>query len=622
MASAEGDPPPPFDGEDGRDEVLTMLLGGEGIEAIAARVAAIAAAALPGHRIVLAARSGAARVLGRNLDLPRRTMLALDSVASSSGPGPTGDPRAVTAADPATSPWAACVDELAAVGLGSPLLVHLVDSSVPLGVLAAFPPLAAGGEGSGPAVLAGTAPHELRSGTSTAAARTLERWAGVAAIALARDADRARVRGSAERDDVTGLPNRALMLNRLREALHGRPPRGVALIHVGLDRLDDMADGLTGTAGDAVLRVAGQRIRAVVRPGDVVGHFRRPTFAVICEGVGPAEAAEVGERIREELSGQVGGGELGVAIRPGVGVVAASDIDTVNSLIHKAAMAARESLRLGGAEVVRYRPGTYEAAVARIDIERDLRRAIDDDGLHLVYQPQVSLSDGRMVGAEALVRWNDSARGAISPDEFIPIAEDSGLVVDLGAWAVDTALAAIAADLPGLVVSVNVSARQLDQPGLVEATAAALDRHGVDPRWLRLEITESALVRDAPRSTALLHGLHDLGVRVSIDDFGTGYATLEHLRRVDVADSLKIDRSFVAGIVHDARDRAIVGAAITLGRSLDFTVVAEGVEDADQAELLAGMGCDAGQGFYFGEPVPATELAGRVGASTPPSGPS
>ncbi len=402
------------------------------------------------------------------------------------------------------------------------------------------------------------------------------------------------------------------MLARLREAMHRGPGRGLALIHVGLDRLDDMEDGLTGAAGDVALRVSAERIRAVVRPGDVVGHLRPPAFAVICEGVGPAEAVEVGERVRAVLGQPVGTGDGSISLRPAVGVVAATEVDTVTTLLHKAAIAAREAHRRGGSAVVRYRPGTYEAARARIDIERDLRRAIEDQGLHLVYQPQVSLVDGSVVGAEALVRWDDPERGAVSPDEFIPVAEDSGLVIALGTWAVDAALQAIADGLRDVVVSVNVSALQLDDPGLVTTTAEALARHGVDPRWLRLEITESALVRDAEHSTGLLRRLHDLGLRVSIDDFGTGYATLEHLRLVDVADSLKIDRTFVSGIVHDERDRAIVGAAVALGRALGFTVVAEGVEDADQAELLAEMGCDAGQGYHFGEPTTAAALARRT----------
>ncbi|WCO66745.1 bifunctional diguanylate cyclase/phosphodiesterase [Iamia majanohamensis] len=587
MSDPTGGPAVP--GGDEVDRVLGALLGGEGVDRVVDRVASAAARSRPGHRVVVAARSGGARVLGRDLDLPRRAVLALDRVATTGGPGPTGDPLAPTRADATVPPWSAASADLAAAGLEPPLLVALVDGSVPLGVLADFPPAGAPAD-----------PGDLC------------RWARVAAVALARDADRARVRGSAVRDDVTGLPNRARILARLREALHRRPARGVALLHVGLDRLHDMEDGLSGAAGDAALRVAAERLRTVVRPGDVVGHLRGPAFAVICEGVGPDEAAEVGERVRHALTGPIGTGEGAISLHPGVGVVVAADVDTVTSLVHKAAIAAREAHRRGGAEVVRYRPGTYEAARARIDIERDLRRALDDDGLQLAYQPQVSLVDGSLVGAEALVRWHDLERGTVSPDEFIPVAEDSGLVVDLGAWAVDAALEAIAAGLEGVVVSVNVSARQLDDPGLVAAAEAALARHDVDPRWLRLEITESALVRDAEHASALLRRLHDLGLRVSIDDFGTGYATLEHLRRVDVADSLKIDRTFVSGIVHDARDRAIVGAAVALGRSLGFTVVAEGVEDAAQAELLAEMGCDAGQGYHFGEPTTPEALARRA----------
>ncbi len=572
------------------DHLLEVVLGDEPIDVVVDRVAITAGRHLPSHRVIVAARSGAARAIGRDIDLPRRAVLALDRIATSPGAVPHGDPRAATPPDPSTSPWDAAVDDLRAAGLGLPVLVHLEDGSNPLGVLAAFPRL--------DTVL-----------DPDVSAASLRRWTAITSVALARDADRARVRSSVVRDGVTGLPNRVQMLSRLREALHRRPYRGVALVQVGLDRLDDIEDGLSGTAGDAVMRMAGERIRTVVRPGDVVGHLRGPAFAVICQGVGPDEAAEVGERIREVLSTPFGLGDVGLKLRPGVGVVVASEVDTVNSLIQKAAIAAREAHRRGGSEVVRYRPGTYEAAVARIDIERDLRRAIENEGLHLVYQPQVSLTDGSLVGVEALVRWDDSERGTVSPDEFIPVAEDSGLVVDLGAWAVETAVAAIADGLEEVVVSVNVSARQLDQPGLVESIAAALETHQVDPRWLRLEITESALVRDAASSADLLRSLHDLGLRVSIDDFGTGYATLEHLRRVDVADSLKIDRTFVAGMVTDARDRAIVGAAVALGQSLGLTVVAEGVEDGAQAALLAEMGCDAGQGYFFGEPMAASALA-------------
>ncbi len=576
--------------------ILAAVLAGDPVDAVVDRVVAAAAADQPGYRIVVAARSGPARVHGRSLDLPRRVVLALDRVTTGAPARPDGSPgtpvTGVVEADLDVAPWADAAADLENAGLGAPVLLPLVEREAVLGVLAAFPP-----RGSGAAL-----PEEV--------GRSLERWATVAALALARAADRQRLRRSALHDDATGLPNQSTVMARLREALHRRPRRPMALVQLTVDRLDALEDGLVGAQGDALLRAVGERLRAVIRPEDLVGHLRGSSFAVICDDVGPHEATEVGERVRQALAQPVSVGDHDIAITPGVGVVVATELDTVNGLIHKAGIAARESAAAGGVEVVRYRPGTYEAAVARIDLERDLRRALSGEGLWLAYQPQVSLHPvpGRLVGAEALVRW-DSPRGSIGPEEFIPVAEESGLVVDLGGWALDTAAAALAGPIDAVGVSVNVSARQLDDPELLARVDAAVQRHGIDPSRLCLEITESALVRDVDRSASLLRRLHGRGVRISIDDFGTGYASLEHLRQVEVADTLKIDRIFVGGIVHDARDRAIVAAAVTLGRTLGFTVVAEGVEDVEQARILAEMGCDAAQGYLYGEAVAAEELA-------------
>ena len=382
---------------------------------------------------------------------------------------------------------------------------------MPLGVLAAFPRIVRGGGttvvGRDPAPAASRPPTcPPPSAAAALDALGLGSWATVAALALAREADRARVRRSSVEDGVTGLPTRSLLAARLREALHRAGRRPVALVQVSLDRLDEMdrLDGeADGGAGDELLRVAAQRTRAVVRPGDVVGHLRASALGVICEGAGPDEAGEIAERVRRALATPITVGDHDVAATPGVGVVVAADADTVNSLVQKADIAAREAASRGGSEVVRYRPGTYEQALARKDTETDLRRALAEGSLHLAYQPQVSLADGSLVGVEALVRWDHPTRGAISPDEFIPVAEETGLVVELGAWAVDTALADIADGLP-VVVSVNLSARQLDEPALIGQVTASLLRHEVDPARLRLEITESALARDADRSASLL----------------------------------------------------------------------------------------------------------------------
>jgi diguanylate cyclase (GGDEF)-like protein len=604
MVAARPDPgPPPAVVAAERaalDETLAAILAGEPIGVTADRIGARATATRPGHRIVVAGRTGLARVYGRDIAVPRRAVLALDRVATGAAPGPPARVGAATRATADATPWATVAEELAADGLGLPLLVALVEGSVPLGILAAFP--------------------RTDRGETTASVPDLDLgpWATVASLALAREADRARVRRSSIEDGVTGLPTRGLLAAGLREALHRAGRRPVALVQVALDRLDEvdrLGDGTEDGAGDELLRIAAQRTRAVVRPGDVVGHLRASALGVICEGAGPDEAGEIGERVRRALATPITVGDHEVAATPGVGVVVATDSDTVNSLVHKADLAARESAGRGGSEVVAYRPGTYEQALARRETETELRRALADGSLHLAYQPQVSLADGTLVGVEALVRWDHPTRGAISPDEFIPVAEESGIVVELGAWAVDTALADIADGLP-VVVSVNLSARQLDDPALIGQVTASLLRHDVDPARLRLEITESALARDADRSASLLQALHEVGVRVSIDDFGTGYASLDQLRQTKVADSLKIDRTFVAGIASDYRDRAIVSAAITLGRTLGFTVVAEGVEEPGQADILRDMGCDAAQGYWFGEPVrrPQLDLTRLAGA--------
>lgn len=587
------------------DDVVALLaavLAGDAIPDVVDRVGAAATADAAGHRVVVAGHAGAGRVYGRDIALPRRVVLALDRVATA-GPGPAARLGEAMWADGTRAPWRDVADELRAAALAPPLLVALTEGTVPLGVLAAFPPPAPAGR---------PRPSPRRA----AAELGLAPWCTVASIALAREADRAKLRRSAVEDGVTGLPTRSLVRARLHEALHrtaradgverpGRPH--VALVEAALDRVDRIEDGVGDDDGDALLRVAAQRMRAVVRPGDVVGHLRANALAVICEGAGPDEAGEIAGRVRQVLAEPITVGGRALASTPGVGVVVASEADTVNSLVHKADIAAREAAGRGGSEVVRYRPGAYEEALARVDIEADLRRALADDALHLVYQPQVSLRHGRLVGVEALVRWEHADRGLVRPDEFIPVAEETGLVVALGAWAVDTALADIAAGLP-VTVSVNVSARQLDEPGFLREVTASLERHRVDPARLRLEITESALARDQERSAALLQRLRGLGVRVSIDDFGTGYASLEQLRQTEAADSLKIDRTFVAGIIDDPRDRAIVAAAVALGRSLGFTVVAEGVEEAGQADLLRDMGCDVAQGYWFGEPVSRDHL--------------
>lgn len=554
----------------------------------------------PGHRFAVVGSVPGARVHGRHIDLPRRVRTVLDRVMVGLDPGRParhGDQTRVDGADPI---WGPVASDLAAVGLALPLLIGLgVDDGI-LGLIVAFTETAVGGSDD-------ESVEPVDGRTATVDDLALGPWADITALVLARERDRTR-RHATAREEVTGLPSHRLMVVLLREALHRRPGPRVAVIHVGLERIDRLRDAVGGAEADELLRVAARRVRDAVRPEDVLGHTRGGDLVVIVDGLDGEGAGEVAERIRVTLKEPlVTDDRREVAVTPGVGVVVAGPDDTVESLLHKAGIAAREAATTGGTEAVQYRKGTYEAAQERIDIEHDLRRALADGGLSLVYQPQVSLVDGSVLGAEALIRWVRPGQGPVDPETFIPVAEETGLVVELGAWAIDRVLADLADGLP-VVASVNLSTRQLDEPSLLDDITAALDRHGVDPVRLRLEVTESTLARDPVRGEARLRSLRDLGVRVSIDDFGTGYAGLENLRRTAVADSLKVDRAFVAGVAEDPRDRAIVAAAVMLGRAIGASVVAEGVETEDQAWVVASLGCDLAQGYWFGPPVPVEEL--------------
>lgn len=577
--------------------VVRRSLAGDPVGPVLDRFGEALDARRAGHRFVVVGTAPGARIHGRRIDLPRRVGTLLDRVVTGAESGRPVRHGAVVRVAGTTPSWEGVRAELVAVGLGLPVLVGLA-AGRPLGFVAVFPEL-----------VTAAAPPEAPAGTDPAVVDDLDltAWVDAAALVLAREHDRSSDR-SLRSEELTGLPTSRLVAFLLRERLHRRQGRTLAVIHVGLDRLDRLDAAVGGIDADDLLRVAAARVRAAVRPEDLVGHARGDDLVVIGDGLDADGAGEVAERIRATLTEPLEtDGERGVAVTPGVGFVVAGPDDTVDRVLHKAATAAREAAAAGGSAAVRYRPGSLEAARERVDIENDLRRALVDRGLTLAYQPQVSLVDGTVLGVEALVRWERAGQGPIAPETFIPVAEDTGLVVDLGMWAIDRALADLAAGLP-VAASVNLSTRQLDEPSLLDDITAALTRHEVEPSRLRLEVTESSLARDPDRGEALLRRLHDLGVRVVIDDFGTGYAGLENLRRTEVADSVKIDRAFVTGVVDDPRDRAIVAAAVSLGRALGVTVVAEGVETEAQARVLAGLDCDAAQGFWFGPPAPLADL--------------
>jgi len=442
----------------------------------------------------------------------------------------------------------------------------------------------------------------------------LERYGNVVAIAVERAELSHRLEFRASHDELTGLPNRRELLAQIADRARRRPDDPITLLFADLDRFKLINDSLGHSAGDLLLREVGERFRRSLPPADTVARLGGDEFVVLCEeACSEEDALELAGRLRMALDEpyRVSGAMVVVTASVGVTVTGAGvDPESPLSDADLAMYAAKQRGRNRTAVF----HGTMRAqAQERLGLEGALRDALVNDELETWYQPQVSVATGRVIGVEALVRWIRPGHGTIEPGSFIPVAEDSGLIVPLGRWVLDEALAdASAWSLEGidLVVTVNLSARELADPTLVEVVAAALERHGVPPESLCLEVTESDLVADADGSAAALMRLKELGVRLAIDDFGTGYATLDYVRRFAMADVLKIDRSFIDTLdVEGSKDRAIVSAVIVLGQALGFSVVAEGVETASQLQVLSDLGCDAAQGWWFARPVPAARVA-------------
>ncbi|MGH8973575.1 MAG: putative bifunctional diguanylate cyclase/phosphodiesterase [Acidimicrobiia bacterium] len=414
-------------------------------------------------------------------------------------------------------------------------------------------------------------------------------------------------------DTLTGLPNRALLADRLGQTLARRERRcaEAAVLFLDIDRLKWVNDSLGHAAGDQLLVDVARRLDSVLRPGDTVARFGGDEFVVLCEDLGSAgEAITVAERLREALASpfHVRGREIGLTASIGIALASTSSHDTPDALLRDADAAMYRAKERGRDRVELFDDHMRSRALARLETESTLRRAIDQQELRVHYQPVIDLTSGRATGLEALVRWQHPERGLVPPSEFIPVAEETGLIVGLGAFVLAEACTQVArwnnrrSDEPPLTVSVNLSAHQLRAPGLRELVAEALERTSLEPRLLCLEITETALVEDAESNRTALDSLKDLGVTLAVDDFGTGYSSLLYLRRFPV-DMLKIDRSFVVGLDTNAEDTAIVSGVVGLAQALGLQAVAEGVETPEQAARLRGLGCPLAQGYYWSKPL-------------------
>ncbi|MCG8469471.1 MAG: EAL domain-containing protein [Gemmatimonadetes bacterium] len=415
-------------------------------------------------------------------------------------------------------------------------------------------------------------------------------------------------------EPLTGLPNRSLFLDRLRHAL-ARTKRldgQIAVMFMDLDRFKIINDSMGHEAGDRLIQAVARRLQDVVREADTVARLGGDEFGVLLEvGVTREEAEMVARRILDAIEPPFtfSGQEMYVSSSVGIAYSEEGSDDDEEDLLRYADVAMYRAKGDGPGEYRVYDPTIDSSATGRLAMETDLRNAIDREQLFNVYQPIVSLATGRITGMEALVRWKHPERGLVGPDEFIPVAEETGLIVPLGYLVTRRACATlhefqtIVGSKRDLVVAVNLSTRQFEQPDLDEEIMAILEETGTDPHQLRIEITESELMRDTGR----LGLLKSLGLQIAIDDFGTGYSSLQYLRNIE-ADSLKIDRSFVQGMSEHAEDQAIIRTVVTLAGALEMDVTAEGIETDRQLRELREIGCGSGQGFFFARPAPKDEI--------------
>jgi diguanylate cyclase (GGDEF)-like protein len=428
-------------------------------------------------------------------------------------------------------------------------------------------------------------------------------------------------------DPLTRLPNRTLFSDRLDQAVArlDRHPSKLAVLFLDLDGFKVVNDGLGHEAGDHVLAAVAQRLERILRPSDTLARFGGDEFTLLCEELETEqEAIDIAERVAEVLREPitlVGAGELVVTASIGISIGEQPGIHA-EDLLRDADLAMYRAKENGRARYALFDPAMHARATERLALGNALRRAIGGGELELHYQPQVAIDDGRVIGVEALVRWNHPERGLLYPAQFIPVAESTGLIQPLGQWVIEEACRQLGAwagelDAPGLSMSVNVSARQLSAGSLVAVLAAAIEANQLDPASLCVEITESVLMENAEHGIAELVAIKDLGVELSVDDFGTGYSSLAYLRHFPV-DTLKIDKSFVDELGHEPHAGDFVRTILDLAHSLGLTVIAEGVETALQREELARLGCDVAQGFLFSRPLPAREVARVIRRSLVP----
>ncbi|HZX25782.1 MAG TPA: EAL domain-containing protein [Telluria sp.] len=425
-----------------------------------------------------------------------------------------------------------------------------------------------------------------------------------------------RIHHVAQHDVLTGLPNRSLLQDRLSQAVGyaERTGKPIWVMLVDLDRFKFVNDSMGHKAGDVLLMTVAARLHSALRETDTVARLSGDEFVVILSGHDQHKLSpDIVQRLMDKVAQPVilGTKEFNVTCSIGVAVYP-TDGTPAESLIEHADIAMYRAKKLGRNNFQFYTPAMNEEAQERVRIESALRKALERDEFVLHYQPQVDLATGAVVGMEALLRWRHPELGMVAPARFIGVAEDTGLIVPIGAWVMRTAAAQNKAwqdaGLGHLRVAVNLSARQFAADDLIANIRAVLEETGLEPKYLEIELTESLFMSDIAQAVEVLHQMKALGIKLSIDDFGTGYSSLSYLSRFPI-DVLKIDRSFVNDIARDASDAAIVASIIALAHNLQLNVIAEGVESPEQLHYLRRHGCDEMQGYYFSKPLAASDFA-------------
>lgn len=452
-------------------------------------------------------------------------------------------------------------------------------------------------------------------------------------VCIARDVSErkifeAQLRYLAFHDPLSSLPNRVLFMERLSHALERaqRHHKRIAVLFLDLDNFKVVNDSLGHQAGDQLLRTVAQRLQGCIRPADTVARLGGDEFIILLEEIGEVrDATQVADRIQQALSAPLrlnDEHEVFTTVSIGIALNSAEQ-NRPDDLVRSADLAMYRAKAQGKSQHALFDPNMNARAMERLALETDLRRATERNEFMVVYQPVVDLLTGKMREVEALVRWDHPRRGRVSPGEFIPLAEETGLIIQIGQLVLEQACRQIRdwqllypSDEP-LVLSVNLSARQFQHPHLVASIAATLAETGLDPRYLKLEITETMMMQDGEHNAAVMRDLKRLGIQLAIDDFGTGYCSLGYLKCFPV-DTLKIDRSFIAGLGSSAEDTAIVRAVIAFAKALNLSVTGEGIETLDQLNQLKALECTRGQGYYFGRPLSADVVVALLESESAP----